>query len=436
MTGRPPSWCCQAARWVSCGCRRVWSVSPAGVVELAEQGLPWRGRVCAQVFEEACVDLGRALRAYQDGKRGRRRGRPPGFPRFKRKGQTRDSFRLRNKISKSGAATIRVGHPDRPRSITLPVLGTVAVIEDTRRLRRLLRPDPDGTVRARVWFATVARRRDRWTITLSVQAPDLHPARRHPQRDPDDHGGFVGLDRGLAAYLVAATADRVERARVPPPRPLARGLAALRRASRQVSRRRPGSHNRARAARRLNRVHGRIADQRGHLLHELSTRLVQTHDRLCVENLAVANLIRNRRLSRSIADAGWGQLHRLLSYKAGWYRTDLAVAPRLFASSQLCTGCGRRNQALSLAERTYRCDPARGGCGLSIDRDRNAAANLAAWAETEHRTTAQTPDPQAGGRDTNACGGTGAGHRTRGGETGPATPPGKKQEPCQAAPTA
>jgi hypothetical protein len=82
----------------------------------------------------------------------------------------------------------------------------------------------------------------------------------------------------------------------------------------------------------------------------------------------------------------------------------------------------------------FRCDTSDGGCGLVIDRDLNAAVNLAAWAEAEQRSAAQTPDPQAGGRATNACGGTGAGHRGCGGATGPAIPSGKKQEPISVAP--
>jgi putative transposase len=410
---------------------RIWAVDVRGVAEPAEVGLVWRGEVCAQVFEEAAVDLGRALGAFSGSKAGKRAGRRVGFPTFKRKGRCRESFRLRNKIAKTGAASIRVGDGE-PRSIALPVIGTVRVIEDTRRLRRLLRQGQDGAVRARIWFATVSAHRGRWQITLNVEAPDLHLAMRHDERDPDDHGGFVGVDRGLNAYIVAATADGVEVDRRPAPKSLARSLPRLRRAGRQASRKQPHSHNRRKANERLNRIHGRIADQRGHFVHEVTTRLVKTHDRLCLEDLAVANLVRNRRLARPIADAAWGELARQVAYKAAWYGTKVALAPRFFASSKICSACGRRNDTLTLAERTFRCESDRGGCGLVIDRDLNAAINLAAWAEAEHRSTVQAPDPEARGRVTNACGGNSAGHHSSGGETGPATPTGKKQEPSTA----
>jgi putative transposase len=400
---------------------RTWAVDPTGQAELVGTGLAWRDQVCAQVFEEAAVDLGRALAAYTDSKAGRRRGRRVGFPRFKRKGHGKDSFRLRNKLSKNGAPSIRVGVADDPRVVVLPRIGPVRVREDTRRLRRLLRPAPNGVARARIWFATISRRRDRWILTLNVLAPDLRPGQRHPS---SDGGRFVGMDLGLTAHVVAATADGHELARVAPPRPLVRALPKLRRASRAVSRKQPGSANRAKAVRRLGRVHGRVADQRRWFTHQVSTRLVKTHARLCVEDLAVANLARNRRLARSMADAAWGQLGRQLAYKASWYGTTLAVAPRFFPSSKTCSQCGRLNQALTLGDRVFRCRTDGGGCGLVIDRDRNAAANLAAWAEAHHHDRgggdARVPDPQAAGRVNNACGGDSAGHRTRGGgETAP-----------------
>jgi putative transposase len=198
---------------------------------------------------------------------------------------------------------------------------------------------------------------------------------RHPTPEPGDGAGFVGVDRGLAAYVVAATATGGEVARIPPPKPLVRALPRLRRASRALSRKRPGSANRARAARRLARMHGRVADRRAWFTHQVSTGLVKTHDRLCIEDLATANLTRNRRRARSIADAAWGQLGRQLAYKAGWYGTTLAVAPRFFASSKTCSGCGRVNPRLGLGDRVFGCHTANGGCGLVIDRDRNAAVN-------------------------------------------------------------
>jgi hypothetical protein len=123
---------------------RVFAVDPSGRAELVDAGLSWRNEVCAQVFEEAAVDLGRALAAFSASKKGARRGERVGFPHFQKKGQGPESFRLRNRVSRTGHHCIRVGEQG-ARSLTLPVIGPVALREDTRRL---LRPGPDGVPRA------------------------------------------------------------------------------------------------------------------------------------------------------------------------------------------------------------------------------------------------------------------------------------------------
>jgi putative transposase len=118
---------------------RVFVAAPDGTITKQVTGLGWRHEVSAQVFEEAAVDLGRALSSYARTKNGNRKRRRAGFPKWKRKGRCRDSFRLRNKQSKGRGYSIRVGE-DHPRSVTLPTIGRVRVHDDTRRLRRLLRP--------------------------------------------------------------------------------------------------------------------------------------------------------------------------------------------------------------------------------------------------------------------------------------------------------
>jgi len=398
---------------------RVFAVAPDGTITQQVTGLEWRHEVAARVFEEAAVDLGRALAAYTEAKSGGRKHRT-GFPRRKKKGRCRDSFRLRNEQGRGGTFCIRVGD-GHPRSVTLPRIGQVRVHDDTRRLRRLLRPvqqtDPNTgesipAPRAKILFATVARHGDRWYVSLNVQAPDLHPQRRHPPRCAQDHGGWVGLDRGLTAFAVVATADGVEVGRFQAPKPLARRLGQLRRRCRALSRTQLHSHNRGKAARRLSKEHARIADARRSYLHEVSSQLVKTHDRLCLEHLTVANLIRNRHLARTISDAGWAELARQLAYKQAWHGGQIMIADRWLPSTRTCSRCGLVKQRMGLGERTFRCDR----CGLTVDRDRNAAANLAAWAEQHH---AQAPDRQAGGRVSNASGGEGAGRHPGDGATGP-----------------
>jgi IS605 OrfB family transposase len=223
----------------------------------------------------------------------------------------------------------------------------------------------------------------------------------------------VDLGRALAAFAVAATSDGAEVGRWPASKPLQQGMLKPRRRSRAVARTRPGSRNRAKATFRSSRAYARIANIRRHFLHEASSRLVQTHDRLCLEDLAVANLVVNRHLARGITDAGWAEFARQLRYKSTWFGAELVICDRWFPSTRMCSRCGLTKQQMGLAERRFCCE----GCGLVTDRDRNAAANLAAWAESHH---ARIPDRQADGRVNNAPGGEGTGYRSRDGGTDPA----------------
>ena len=379
---------------------RVFVVAPDGTATKQVTGLSWRKEVSAQVFEEAAVDLGRGLARYAQ-----RGDRKVGFPKRKRKGRDHDSFRLRNKKDPGGRDGIRVGE-DHPRSVRLPKIGTVRVHDNTRRLRRMLRPtkhlDPrtgEAVVgpRARVLYATVTRRVDRWYVCLNLEAADYHRCLRHQQRSQGERRRFVGIDRGLAVFAVVADSNGVEVYRFSAPRPLARRRGRLRRRSRALSRTQRGSRNRVQAARLLAREHNRIANIRRSFLHEVSSQLAKTHSGLAVEVLPVANLIRNKRLAQAITDAAWAELARQLRYKTAWLGGELVVCDRWFPSTKTCSACGRVAQGMALGTRTFHC----GGCGLVMDRDCNAAANLAAWAEAATFEVAQVPDRQ-GGRVTHA----------------------------------
>jgi putative transposase len=231
--------------------------------------------------------------------------------------------------------------------------------------------------RARILQATITRGARRWWVSVTVEAADLHPAVQHPARPGDDASGWVGVDRGLRALVVAGTRDGAETLRIQAPRALAVGLRQQRRLARAVSRKKRGSANRRAASARLARHHVRVRDTRQHFLHQVSNRLVKTHDRLVLEDLNITGIMSNRRLARAVGDAAWGELARQITYKQAWRGGQVAVADRWFASSKTCSGCGQVKPDLTLKDRTYAC----GHCGLARDRDLNAAANLAAWAE-------------------------------------------------------
>jgi putative transposase len=371
----------------------VFIVDTGGVIEAVVTGLAWRTEVCQQVFEEAAADLGRGLKSWSDSRSGARKGNKVGFPRFKKKTGAAPSFRLRNKHPKGRLEAIRVGDNNRPRSITLPGIGQIRVHDDTRRLRRML-----AKGRAKICFATITHHAGRWWVSLNIEAADLHPAHQHPTRDPD-HGGWVGVDRGLSAFLVAATADGGEVARIADaPKALAAGMKQQRHLAKKLSRTKKGSVNRRQATAKLGRHHYHVANVRRHFLHQVSNELVKTHDRLVIEDLNVSGMMRNRRLARAISDAGWAEFAWLLGYKQAWRGGQVVTADRWYPSSRLCPLCGAIRRDMTLADRVFIC-----GCGHSADRDTNAAVNLARWGQTHHDDLRLEPrTPKQRGRANNA----------------------------------
>jgi putative transposase len=137
---------------------------------------------------------------------------------------------------------------------------------------------------------------------------------------------------------------------------------------------------------RINRLHTAIADARQDGLHKLSTRLTSEFDTIVVEDLHVAGTVRNRSLARAVSGVGIGELRRQIDYKTRWYGRSLVVADRWYPSSKTCSACGVMKAKLRLSERTYTCDQ----CGLVLDRDLNAARNLAALFEAAGSTSTES----------------------------------------------
>ena len=123
----------------------------------------------------------------------------------------------------------------------------------------------------------------------------------------------------------------------------------------------------------LGKIHARIAHLRDNLLHGITGELARGYTSVTIEDLNVAGMLQLRALARHVCDAAFGAFRTQLEYKAPWYGTQVVVASRWYPSSKTCSRCGRINANLKLADRVYDC----GHCGLVIDRDVNAAVNLA-----------------------------------------------------------
>ena len=340
-----------AIGWSLPALRKAWNAAKDEVA-------PWWRECSKEAFNTGLDALARGLRNWSDSRTGRRAGRPVGFPRFKSRRRSAPSVRFTT-------GTIRV-EPDR-KHVVLPRLGRLKLHESARKLARRL---DNGT--ARIMSATVRRDGGRWHVAFCVEA-------ERTERRPARPTSVVGVDVGITHLAVLSTGELVSN-----PRHLAAAQARLRRLGRALSRKtgpdrrtrqRPSNRWR-RACARLGRAHARVSDLRRDGLHKLTTRLAREHGTVVVEDLNVAGMLRNRRLARHIADASFAELRRQLAYKTEWNGGRLVIADRWFPSSKTCSGCGAVKAKLPLSERTYTCTT----CGTILDRDLNAARNLAAFA--------------------------------------------------------
>jgi putative transposase len=335
--------------WTLPALRREWNQAKHEVA-------PWWQENSKEAYSSGLDGLARALRNFAAGRAGHRRGTRPGFPRFKRRG-CRDACRFT-----TGAIRVL---PDR-KHVQLPRIGVVKAHESTRKLARRLE---QGT--ARILAATITRTADRWFVSFTCEV-------QRTVRTPRRPNAVVGVDVGLRYVAVLSTGTSIAN-----PAPLAGGLRRLRRLNRQLARRQgpvasDGGFQRPsagwqRSRIRLARAHARVANLRRDSLHKLTTKLATTYGTIVIEQLYVAGLVRNRPLARRIADAGWGELRRQLAYKTVWAGGRLAQADTFYPSSKTCSRCGAVKAKLPLSVRAFRCV----ACGLVIDRDHNAALNLA-----------------------------------------------------------
>jgi len=231
-----------------------------------------------------------------------------------------------------------------------------------------------------VYAASFRFERGRWVVAITGVAAQLHHQRRSPK---NRHRARVGVDLGVKTLAVVAD----EQGRVlhtwAGVKALQHAQARLKLANQSYSRTKRDSGGRKKAARRLGKIHARIAYLRGNLLHNITTELARGYTSVTIEDLNVAGMLQLRALARHVSDAAFGQFRRQLEYKAAWYGTEVVVADRWFPSSKTCSGCGTINANLTLADRVYDC----GACALVIDRDENAAVNLARYTPPPPKTS-------------------------------------------------
>ena len=180
---------------------------------------------------------------------------------------------------------------------------------------------------------------------------------------------MVGIDLGIKDLFITDSGEKVGN-----PRHTAKYASKLAKAQRRLGKKKLGSANRAKAKAKVARIHAKISDCRQDNLHKMSRRLVNENQVICVESLRIKNMVKNRKLSKHIADASWGEFVRQLAYKAEWAGRSLVQIDQWFPSSERCSDCGHIVESLPLDIRNWHCPE----CATHHDRDTNAAKNILA----------------------------------------------------------
>ncbi|MFX0204656.1 MAG: RNA-guided endonuclease InsQ/TnpB family protein [Candidatus Hodarchaeota archaeon] len=304
--------------------------------QLKKTTFHWMYKYSKCIPQEALRDLDHAFKHFAN--RQKKNGYNVGFPKFKKKNRCKDSFRL--------TGVIRF-YPEL-KLVQLPRLGKLR-LEET----------PSIPVTGRILSATVSRTANRWYVSATVKETRFDPQ--------PIQGEVLGLDAGLSRFQVLSNGLPI-----PPPKFLLRRLKKLRRLSRSHSRKQLGSKNRKKSAFKLSRFYKRVSDYRHDFLHKTSLALAKNHSVLLVEDLYVKGLSMNKKQSKYWQDLAHGEFQRLLCYKTNWYGSVLVFVPRFFPSSKLCSNCLWYHPDLKLHDKIFVCQL----CGLTLDRDLNAARNL------------------------------------------------------------
>ena len=177
----------------------------------------------------------------------------------------------------------------------------------------------------------------------------------------------IGIDLGLTHFAILSTGEKIAA-----PNTFRKNEKRLATLQRRFSKKQKGSANRKKAKMKVARLHAKIADSRKDFTHKLSTRLVNENQVIAIETLSVSNMKKNRRLAKSISDAGWSEFVRQLEYKSLWYGRTLVGIDRWYPSSKRCSDCGHTVSKLPLSVREWACPD----CGTIHDRDVNASRNI------------------------------------------------------------
>jgi putative transposase len=316
------------------------TVNSKHLTELKKE-LPWLDHGTRDSYTQVLRHLDRAI-IDASKTTFERKGKRKGFPRYKRKRHGVGS------VSGTKASGVKMHHIDyENNTIRLPKIGVTRIVW-SRKL--------PGEFKS--W--TIKQRAGKWYISFKVEVPK--------QPKVTQIKSTVGVD--LNSKDIAVTSDAVI---IPNPKFYAKTKRELRKAQRSQSRKQKGSNNRRKQTRRVQKLYDRVRNQRRDFLDKLTTDLVMQYDVICLEDLNIRAM--QRWNGRMIQDAGFGEIRRMMNYKADLYGKHVIFIDRYAPSTQMCSNCGHvktDDEKLTLNDRIYECDE----CGHEMFRDLNAAINI------------------------------------------------------------
>lgn len=312
---------------------------------LKKTDFPWMYEVSKCAPQEALRDLEKAFKNFFKKCKLKKQGKwrqKCGYPKFKTKKKGLGSFRL------TGAIHLF------KKQIQLPRLGLLKLKEAGYH------PTPGSNILS----ATVSEKAGRWYVSVQVEEEVADPIRATEKA--------IGIDLGVKTLATTSEAVTYEN-----PKALRKNLKKLARLGRRHSRKAKGSKNRKKAARKLARMHARIANIRQNAIHQATSAIAKTKPATIVlEDLNVQGMMQNRTMSRAVGDVGMYEFKRQITYKAERLGSSILIVSRWFPSSRTCSCCGWVNKDQALDDRVFVCLD----CRYVADRDYNAAKNLAASA--------------------------------------------------------
>jgi putative transposase len=299
-------------------------------VKVEKDTSPYAADVHSHILQVVVADLDKAFQAFF---RRVKAGESPGYPRFKG----------RNRFPGFGFKELGNGFKIDGRRLKLSGIGRIAV-----RWHRKI----EGKIKT----ARVYCRAGKWFVALACEADKPEPLAKT--------GEAIGVDVGLHRLATLSNGEEVDN-----PRWYRRVVRRLRIVQRSISRKAPGGSNRRKALRLLQRLMVRVANTRKEFLNKFADQLIKRFDLIVLEDLRVAAMARGH-FAKSILDAGWSYLATRLAHKAESAGREVVLVDPSYTSKS-CSGCGVIFEHLKLSDRWVTC-----GCGVSLDRDHNAALNI------------------------------------------------------------